>query len=315
MFTVAKKLKSLKEQLKSWNINVFKRVYLEIDEGLRQIDIIDKQEELGPIPIHDRLRRIELKCLLDKLWKFEEISWKQKVAVNWLRMGDRNSKFFHRIANFNRRRNFLDWIEVDGIQVNGQVEVAKAAVDFFSKLYFESRTTRPFPMRVLSREIAEEIPLSTTLRGGTLLEWNLLIDRLDSLPNDLIREGPPSISWPLENSGVFSVRSLRRRLSEDATNDALPFPHDVIWTKTAPTKVQAFPWMVYHKKLATVDNLQRRGIPLVNRCPLCLVWLESVDHLLWQCSFAMEVWQWISSALSVYGPLSFDVRGLIAGWK
>ncbi|CAN1346171.1 Putative ribonuclease H protein At1g65750 [Linum perenne] len=160
-----------------------------------------------------------------------------------------------------------------------------------------------------------QIPLSTTLRGGALREWNHLLQRLDSLPADFIKEGPAHIYWPLESSGTFSVRSLRTRLAQEAVAEVLLFPHEVIWSKPAPIKVQAFLWMVYHKKLATIDNLQRRGIPLVNRCPLCLTCLESVDHLLWQCSFTVEVWQWISSTLSLYGPFSHDVRGLIAGWK
>ncbi|CAN1297919.1 hypothetical protein LINPERPRIM_LOCUS23652 [Linum perenne] len=53
------------------------------------------------------------------------------------------------------------------------------------------------------------IPLSTTLRGGALEEWNRLMSRLDELPEDLITAGPVIPFWPLEASGSFSVRSLR----------------------------------------------------------------------------------------------------------
>jgi hypothetical protein len=37
----------------------------------------------------------------------EEISWRQKSRVLWLKEGDKCTKFFHRIANSNRRSNAI----------------------------------------------------------------------------------------------------------------------------------------------------------------------------------------------------------------
>ncbi|CAN1763258.1 Putative ribonuclease H protein At1g65750, partial [Linum perenne] len=159
------------------------------------------------------------------------------------------------------------------------------------------------------------IPLSNTLRGGALREWNHLINRLEALPPDFIKSGPAALYWPLEKSGIFSVRSMRRRLAEDKVGAATDFPHEVIWESKAPTKIQTFLWMAYHKKLATIDNLQKRGIHLVSRCVLCEVSCESVDHLLWQCSFTKEVWQRVSSLLSIFGPHCRDLDSILTGWK
>ncbi|CAN1356356.1 Putative ribonuclease H protein At1g65750 [Linum perenne] len=160
-----------------------------------------------------------------------------------------------------------------------------------------------------------DIPLVTDLRRGALAEWNLLLERLEGLPPDFLTAGPAWVVWPLEGSGVFSVRSLRRTLLEERFEGCHDFPHQIVWAKSVPPKVQGFCWMVWHKKIASIDNLQRRGMTLANRCVLCEKDLESVDHLFIHCEFAVEVWNRVSSVLSLLGPRNEDVRGLIQAWK
>ncbi|CAN0839651.1 Putative ribonuclease H protein At1g65750 [Linum grandiflorum] len=159
------------------------------------------------------------------------------------------------------------------------------------------------------------IPLTTTLRGGALLEFEHLMRRLDSLPVDFLTAGPTSIIWPLETSSVFSVRSMRAALACEKFPGVIDFPAEVVWSKCVPTKVQAFVWMVYYKKVATVDNLQRRGMQMPNRCVLCYSNIETVNHILLHCSFTIKVWNLISSVLSIYGPSQGDIRDVIRTWK
>ncbi|XP_074300180.1 uncharacterized protein LOC141631403 [Silene latifolia] len=44
-------------------------------------------------------------------------------------------------------------------------------------------------------------------------------------------------------------------------------------------------------QLATVDNLQRRGIPYANRCALCLAQEETHAHLFFTCPVSSAIWQ------------------------
>ncbi|CAN1275856.1 Putative ribonuclease H protein At1g65750 [Linum perenne] len=159
------------------------------------------------------------------------------------------------------------------------------------------------------------IPLSTTLRGGALEEWNQLMLRLGELPEGLITAGPAAPIWPLEASGRFSVRSLRGPLTTNSFPGLLSFPWEVIWMNGVPTKVQAFCWMVCHSKIASLDNLQKRGFQLANRCALCSAHLESINHLFLRCDFAVRVWNRISSALSIFGPLGESVKNVFMEWK
>ncbi|XP_074276943.1 uncharacterized protein LOC141600598 [Silene latifolia] len=45
------------------------------------------------------------------------------------------------------------------------------------------------------------------------------------------------------------------------------------------------------QKLATVDNMQHRGLYMMNRCSLCEVALEDHAHLFFNCSFSKDIWQ------------------------
>ncbi|CAN1335340.1 hypothetical protein LINPERPRIM_LOCUS36710 [Linum perenne] len=52
-----------------------------------------------------------------------------------------------------------------------------------------------------------------------------------------------------------------------------------------------------------------------NRCCLCCCNEESADHLFLHCSFSRSVWWFISSRLSIMGPLPTTVGAFVSGWK
>ncbi|CAN1254609.1 Putative ribonuclease H protein At1g65750 [Linum perenne] len=139
--------------------------------------------------------------------------------------------------------------------------------------------------------------------------------QLDELPEGILTAGPAAPIWPLEASSQFSVRSLRGSLISDKFPGSLAFPHEVIWLNGVPPKVQAFCWMVSHSKIASLDNLQKRGFQLANRCVLCSANLESINHLFLRCDFVRCVWNRISSALSIFGPFGENVNDVFMGWK
>ena len=68
-------------------------------------------------------------------------------------------------------------------------------------------------------------------------------------------------------------------------------------------------------KLPTIDNLRKRNMVLVNRCCLCKVSAESVDHLLLHCPLAKELWDSILSLFGVSWVMPHQVRELITCWQ
>ena len=81
-----------------------------------------------------------------KKWAImEEISWRQKSREIWLKEGDRNIGFFHKMANSHRKRNNIDWIRIGGDWLNGTEEVSTGIVNAFKVLLFDPGDWRASP--------------------------------------------------------------------------------------------------------------------------------------------------------------------------
>ncbi|KAK9742585.1 hypothetical protein RND81_03G183800 [Saponaria officinalis] len=65
----------------------------------------------------------------------------------------------------------------------------------------------------------------------------------------------------------------------------------VLWESFAPPKYGIVGRQASYAKLATIDNLHKRGFQFVNRCFLCKGAAESHSHLLFQCSFMQHLWR------------------------
>ena len=85
----------------------------------------------------------------------------------------------------------------------------------------------------------------------------------------------------------FSVRHMYHKLMHSLPTD---FPCRSIWNLIVPPKLGFFAWEASWDKVLTLDQLKRRGIPLVNMCFLCEENEETVDHLFIHCSRAKMLW-------------------------
>ena len=72
----------------------------------------------------------------------EEICWRQKSRVFCIKEGDRNTKFFHRMANSHRRFNSIDKLKVDGAMSFNQGSIAECITHFYRTLYSENEVHR-----------------------------------------------------------------------------------------------------------------------------------------------------------------------------
>ena len=81
--------------------------------------------------------------LVDYLASLEEISWRQKSKALFIKEGDNNTRFFHRIANSHRQTNQIRGVEVDGVLFDEESVVMDQVVDFYKRLYQEPKAWRP----------------------------------------------------------------------------------------------------------------------------------------------------------------------------
>ena len=106
-FVVASKLKALKMDLKIWNDEEFGSLDARQASLLATIKMLDELEEDRTLIESEMTQRDQAKSDYEKTMLMEEICWRQKSRSLWLKEGDKNTKYFHQIANSHRRKNSI----------------------------------------------------------------------------------------------------------------------------------------------------------------------------------------------------------------
>lgn len=107
MFLLHSRLKHIKGRLKEWNKKEFGNIFKakgNVEKKLKEINQIlitkgytDGRKEMAESLQHEW----ENKCLQ------EEIFWRQKSRVQWIKEGERNTKLFHRSTIAHRNNNII----------------------------------------------------------------------------------------------------------------------------------------------------------------------------------------------------------------
>ncbi len=155
-YVLSQKLKALKEDLKKWNKQVFGDVGLRRQQLECDLQSFDEKESTSFLTSEERVLREACKSELENLAILEEVSWRQKSRVLWLKEGDNNTKFFYQMANSHRRNNYMERVEVDGAVYEVESEVREKVVQFYTFLYQEHKSWRPTVDRLDFDMISEE---------------------------------------------------------------------------------------------------------------------------------------------------------------
>ena len=136
-FRLATKMKILKEKIKGWNRDVFGRLEVNKNLALQQVEFWDGVEsERSLIEGETELKR-EAKEIFKKWVLLEETHWRQVSRELWLKEGDKNTGFFHRMANAHRRNNSMEKIKINGRWLEEEEEVREGVVNAFQQLLSE----------------------------------------------------------------------------------------------------------------------------------------------------------------------------------
>lgn len=107
-------------------------------------------------------------------------------------------------------------------------------------------------------------------------------------------------TWPSDVSGVYTAKSVYRRLCEGYLKSPTATR---IWRSWAPLKCKIFAWLATQDRLWTFDRRARHGLqdnPSV--CFTCLQDEDNVDHILAHCVYAREVWHRCFDRLQINIP-------------
>ncbi|KAJ4784621.1 RNA-directed DNA polymerase (reverse transcriptase)-related family protein [Rhynchospora pubera] len=115
----------------------------------------------------------------------------------------------------------------------------------------------------------------------------MMINFIYPLLANLHEQSVDSVGWKLHAAkGIFSTSSVYN-LIKCFPSPASPL--SVLWKFRIPPRFKIFIWQMCQNKIATVDNLQKRGWNMVNRCCLCKIECETVSHLFNHCVFFISL--------------------------
>ncbi|XP_057426183.1 uncharacterized protein LOC130719582 [Lotus japonicus] len=121
--------------------------------------------------------------------------------------------------------------------------------------------------------------------------------------------------WKHDNMGMFSVKSLcavveARWFSEDGWS----VPKSL--RPILPSKIALFLWQVQKNRVATKENLRRRGVALEEgaTCVLCLGAPETVAHLFLHCPKVWQLWVSVLHREGVWWGVSESIQACLAEW-
>ena len=98
---------------------------------------------------------------------------------------------------------------------------------------------------------------------------------------------PDRLHWRLTATGTYTAKSAYLATFHGSTYCPA---WKLTWKAWAPPRVKFFHWLANLGRCWTADRLARRGLPHPPCCPLCDQEPETIQHLLFGCSFSKQVW-------------------------
>ena len=131
-----RRLQFVKAKVKEWNKLSFGELNEKKKSILNDLANFDAIEQEGGLTSELLSQRAIRKGELEELILREEIHWRQKTRVKWVKEGDCNSKFFPKVASGRRNRKYIKELENErGLVLNNAERITEEILFYFEKLY------------------------------------------------------------------------------------------------------------------------------------------------------------------------------------
>uniref|UniRef100_A0A2N9HZL5 Reverse transcriptase domain-containing protein n=1 Tax=Fagus sylvatica TaxID=28930 RepID=A0A2N9HZL5_FAGSY len=122
---------------------------------LNQFDVLMENRHLSEDEI---LQKERIRADVERNALMDEISWRQKSQALWLREGDKNTRFFHLLANSHRRNNTISTLLINEDLSSEPDDIAECITRFYQNLFKKEDCRRPLldglDFSILSSEAA-----------------------------------------------------------------------------------------------------------------------------------------------------------------
>jgi hypothetical protein len=136
---VASNLNGVMDCLQAWSKETVGSIPRRIEKLRKELEHINLKFSRH---VQEEKRRIEKE--LDSLLEHEEVYWRQRSRINWLKEGDRNTKKIHQKATWRARKNKIERLmKPDGSMTEDKEEMEDMATKFFTDLYTADKHVQP----------------------------------------------------------------------------------------------------------------------------------------------------------------------------
>eukprot|EP00253_Pinus_taeda_P029818 PITA_29818 len=158
MHTFQLRLKEIKNKIRKWNKEDFGNIFEEKQKLEKAMEEVQQQIILEGRDEERSKEESSLISQLEERRKQEEILWRQKSRINWLREGERNTKFFHQAMIQHRQRNRIFSIKNEaGERVIEQDGIEKVLTDYHKGILTETQDDRGVAINQICKEIPKMI--------------------------------------------------------------------------------------------------------------------------------------------------------------
>lgn len=108
------------EELRNWktvNVSEMEAQFAYCKKALLLFDQIEQHRNLAQ---HEFLLQNKIRERIYMLANFIETKWKQGFTCNWLKSGDKNTKFFHAFASARSTKNIITQIIHEDAQITNE---------------------------------------------------------------------------------------------------------------------------------------------------------------------------------------------------
>ena len=116
------------------------------------------------------------------------------------------------------------------------------------------------------------------------------------------------ICWIPSKRMIFGVKSYYKLKVNSESMDGR-------WKSKAPPRVAFFVWTAVLEKILTMDNLRKKNIIVTEWCCKCKKSGESIDHLLFHCEIASEVWNMVCQLFGVTWVMLGRLKDCLGSWR
>ncbi|WOL02152.1 hypothetical protein Cni_G10871 [Canna indica] len=130
-------LGNLGKELRLWSRNCFGSLERRLKDTLAELEILEIADEQG---LTSDAEIVNIQCLTNKVMALNRqlhIKWWTKARTNWIEINDKNTKYFHNLAKFKKRKNTIMQITENGKDISETCHIVQAFERWYRDIWKE----------------------------------------------------------------------------------------------------------------------------------------------------------------------------------